>query len=337
MPAGPGYRVPKYFPTTVVGSYPKLPPAQEALRKARKGEISREEFLRLTREAIRGVVEDQINAGIDIISDGEQTREDMVVYFAERLRGYAPGEWVRIFDNVYFRKPIIVGRVEWVEPMILDDWLYTQSIAGGRPVKVIITGPYTMLEWSFDLNYGDRREAIMDLARVIRREIEEFLSRGAQYVQVDEPALSTRPWREEVELAREALEVVFRGVQAKRIVHICFGRIEKIIPYLLDFPVDQFDFEFKNSDFRLLPYLKEYGYDKELGYGVIDVHSLQVESVEEVKDAIDKLMKLDILGPEKVYVDPDCGLKRLPRDVARKKLENMVKAARLARREWGEE
>lgn len=337
MPAGPGYRVPKYFPTTVVGSYPKLPPAQEALRKARKGEISREEFLRLTREAIRGVVEDQINAGIDIISDGEQTREDMVVYFAERLRGYAPGEWVRIFDNVYFRKPIIVGRVEWVEPMILDDWLYTRSIAGGRPVKVIITGPYTMLEWSFDLNYGDRREAIMDLARVIRREIEEFLGRGAQYVQVDEPALSTRPWREEVELAREALEVVFRGVQAKRIVHICFGRIEKIIPYLLDFPVDQFDFEFKNSDFRLLPYLKEYGYDKELGYGVIDVHSLQVESVEEVKDAIDKLMKLDILGPEKVYVDPDCGLKRLPRDVARKKLENMVKAARLARREWGEE
>ena len=337
MSAGLGHRVPKYFPTTVVGSYPKLPPAQEALRKARKGEISREEFLRLTREAIRGVVEDQIKAGIDIISDGEQTREDMVVYFAERLRGYAPGEWVRIFDNVYFRKPIIVGRVEWVEPMILDDWLYTRSIAGGRPVKVIITGPYTMLEWSFDLSYGDRREAIMDLARAIRREIEEFLSRGAQYVQVDEPALSTRPWREEVELAREALEVVFRGVQAKRIVHICFGRIEKIIPYLLDFPVDQFDFEFKNSDFRLLPHLKEYGYDKELGYGVIDVHSLQVESVGEVKEAIDKLMKLDILGPEKVYVDPDCGLKRLPRDVARKKLENMVEAARLARREWGEE
>jgi 5-methyltetrahydropteroyltriglutamate--homocysteine methyltransferase len=330
-----GYRVPRYFPTTVVGSYPKLPPAQEALRKARKGEIGDEEFRKLVREAIRGVVEDQIRAGVDIISDGEQSREDMVVYFAERLRGYAPGEWVRIFDNVYFRKPIMTSRVEWVKPMIIDDWLYAGSISGGRPVKVIITGPYTMLEWSFDLHYGDRREAIMDLARVIRREIDEALSRGAEYIQVDEPALSTRPLREEAELAKEALEIVFKGVSAKRIVHICFGRIEKILPYLLDYPVDQFDFEFKNSDFRLLPYLKEYGYDKELGYGVIDVHSLQIESVDEIKEAIDRLMKLDIIGPEKVYIDPDCGLKRLPREVARKKLENMVKAARIARREWG--
>jgi len=332
------YRVPRNFPTTVVGSYPKLPPAQEALRRARRGEISEDEFSRLAREAIKGVVSDYLEAGVDIISDGEQSREDMVVYFAERLKGYAPGEWVRIFDNVYFRKPIIAGRIEWVRPMILDDWLYASSISQGRPVKVIITGPYTMLEWSFDLHYGDRREAIIDLARVIRREIEEFLKRGAEYVQVDEPALSTRPWREEVELAREALEIVFKGVNAKRIVHICFGRIEKIIPYILDFPVDQFDLEFKNSNFRLLPYLKEYGYDKELGYGVIDVHSLQVESVEEIKEAIDRLMKLDLIGPEKVYVDPDCGLKRLPREVAKAKLRNMVEAARIARKEWaGEE
>ncbi|MEB2836068.1 MAG: methionine synthase [Desulfurococcales archaeon] len=332
------YTVPKAFPTTVVGSYPKLPSAREALRRQRKGGISEEEFKKLVREAIRGVIEDYIWAGVDILSDGEQSREDMVVYFAERLRGYAPGEWVRIFDNVYFRKPIIVDKVEWVSPMALDDWEYARSISGGRPVKVILTGPYTMLEWSFDLHYGDRREAILDLARVIRREVDEYLAKGAEYVQIDEPALSTRPWREEAELAGEALEVIFRGVSAKRIVHICFGRIERILPYILDYPVDQFDLEFKNSDFRLLPYLKEYGYDKELGYGVVDVHSLQVESVEEIKKAIDDLMKLDIIGPEKVYIDPDCGLKRLPREIAREKLKNMVEAARLARREWaGEE
>lgn len=333
-----GYRLPKSFPTTVVGSYPKLPPAQEALRLFRRGAISQEEFKRLVRESIKAVVSDYIEAGVDIISDGEQSREDMVVYFAERLRGYAPGEWVRVFDNVYFRKPIIVGRVEWVSPMTLEDWEYTTSISQGRPVKVILTGPYTMLEWSFDLYYRDRREAIMDLAKAIRREIEEYVSRGAEYIQVDEPALSTRPWREEAELAGEALREVFKGVSAKRIVHICFGRLEKILPYILDYPVDQFDLEFKNSNFRLLPYLREYGFDKELGYGVIDVHSLQVESVEEVKEAIDRLMKLDVIGPERVYVDPDCGLKRLPRDIAKMKLKNMVEAAKLARKEWaGEE
>ena len=329
-----GYEVPRKFPTTVVGSYPKIPPADEAIKKLRSGDIGEEEFRSMVRKAIAEVVRDQIEAGVDIISDGEQAREDMVVYFAERMEGYAPGEWTRIFDNVYFREPVVVGRLSWRAPMAVAEWEYATSISQGRPVKAIVTGPYTMVEWSFDLAYRDRRELMLDMARVIRRELEEFISRGAQYVQVDEPALSTRPWREEAELAREALEVVFKGLQAKRIVHICFGRVEKILPYILDFPVDQFDLEFKNSNFRLLPYLKEYGFDKELGFGVVDVHSIQVETVDEIKRAIDLLMKADIVGPEKVYVDPDCGLKRLPREVARAKLANMVKAARLAREEW---
>ena len=329
-----GYRVPSKFATTVVGSYPKVGPASGLIKKRRRGEIGEEEFHRLARESIRMVVEDYLWAGIDIVSDGEQTREDMVVYFAERLKGYEEGEWVKVFDNVYFRKPIIVDRVEWLSPMIVEDWEYAKSVSRGRPVKFILTGPYTMLEWSFDLHYGDRRELIFDLARAIRREIDEAVARGVEYIQVDEPALSTRPWREEVELLKEALEIVFKGVQAKRIVHICFGRLERVLPYILDYPVDQFDLEFKNSNFRLLPYLKEYGYDKELGYGVVDVHSLQVESVEEVKQAIDLLMKADIIGPEKTFIDPDCGLKRLPREVARQKLRNMAEAAHIAREEW---
>lgn len=328
------YEVPRKFPTTVVGSYPKVPPANEVIKKRRAGEISEEEFHELVKPAIRAVIEDYIEAGVDILSDGEQAREDMVVYFAERIEGYAPGEWTRIFDNVYFRKPVVISKLSWKAPMAVADWEYAVSVAQGRPVKAILTGPYTMVEWSFDLHYKDKREFILDIARVIRREVEEFVKRGAKYVQIDEPALSTRPWREEVELAREALEIVFKGLQAKRIVHICYGRIEKILPYILDFPVDQFDLEFKNSDFRLLPYLKEYGYDKELGFGVVDVHSLQVESVKEIKEAIDRLMKMDIIGPEKVYVDPDCGLKRLPREIAKAKLRNMVEAARQAREEW---
>lgn len=329
-----GYSVPRKFPTTVVGSYPKIPPAGDAIKKRRAGEISEEEFHELVKPAIKAVVDDYLEAGVDIISDGEQAREDMVVYFAERLDGYAPGDWTRIFDNVYFRKPVVISRLAWRSPMAVADWEYATSVSQGRPVKAILTGPYTMVEWSFDLYYRDRREFMMEVAKAIRREVEEFVRRGAEYIQIDEPAISTRPWREEVELAREALEIVFKGLQAKRIVHICYGRIEKVLPYLLEFPVDQFDLEFKNSNFRLLPYLKEYGYNKELGYGVVDVHSLQVESVKEIKESIDMLMRMDIIGPEKVYVDPDCGLKRLPRDVAKAKLRNMVEAARQAREEW---
>ncbi|MDP8003869.1 MAG: methylcobamide--CoM methyltransferase, partial [Caldisphaera sp.] len=208
------------------------------------------------------------------------------------------------------------------------------KISQGRPVKAIITGPYTMLEWSFDLFYGDRKEIIMDFAKIIREELMEAISNGARYVQVDEPALSTRPWKEEADLLKEALDYIFKGMDAKRIIHICYGRLERLLPYIMDYPVDQFDLEFKNSDFRLLPYLKEYGYNKELGYGVVDVHTLQVESVNEIKESIDKLMKLDIIGPEKVYVDPDCGLKLLPRDIAKAKLINMVKAANIARDQY---
>lgn len=328
------YTVPRKFPTTVVGSYPKMPRALEAIKRRRAGEISEEEFNEIVKDAVREVVEDYLWAGVDIISDGEQAREDMVVYFAERFRGYSVGDWVRVFDNEYFRKPVVVGRVEWVKPITVYHWEYATSISGGRPVKGILTGPYTMAEWSFDLHYRDRRELVLDLARVIRREVEELVRRGARYIQVDEPALSTRPWREDAELVKEALDIVFRGIEAKRIVHICFGRLERILPYILDYPVDQFDLEMKNSNFRLLPYLREYGFNKEIGYGVVDVHSFQVESVKEIKEAIDKIMKMDIVGPEKIYVDPDCGLKRLPRDIAKAKLKNMVEAAKQAREEW---
>ncbi len=331
------YRLPKAFPTTIVGSYPLMPEAAEAIRKRKRGEIDEETFHELVKPAIKAVIEDYIWAGVDILSDGEQAREDMVVYFAERMGGYRGGDWVRIFDNVYFRKPIIAEKLHYIGPMAVMDWEYATSVAQGRPVKAIFTGPYTMIDWSFDLVYGDRREAVLEMAKVLRKEIEEFAKRGAKFIQVDEPALSTRPYREEAELLKEALEIMFKGIEAKKIVHICFGRIEKILPYALEFPVDQLDLEFKNSGFRLLPYLKEYGYDKELGYGVIDVHSTRVEPVKEIVEDIKRLLKLDVLSPEKIYIDPDCGLKRLPREIARQKLRNMVEAARIMRRELGYE
>ncbi|MCX8184704.1 MAG: methionine synthase [Sulfolobales archaeon] len=328
------YEVPRKFPTTVVGSYPKIAQADRAIKLRKSGQISELEFRELVKPAIREVVEDHLWAGIDIVSDGEQARDDMVVYFAERLRGYSSGGWVRVFDNEYFKKPIVLGKIEWIEPMAVDLWSYASSVSSGRPVKVTLTGPYTMLEWSFDLHYRDRKELMMDLARAIRKEVEKLVAAGAKYVQIDEPALSTKPFKEEADMLKEALDVVFRGIEAKRIIHICYGRIEKILPYILEYPVDQFDLEMKNSNFRLLPYLKEYGYNKEIGCGVVDVHSFQVESVREIKESVEKLMREGFIGPEKVYLDPDCGLKRLPREIARAKLKNIAEAARQLREEW---
>ncbi len=335
------YEVPKVLPTTVVGSYPKFPEAKKALKLYYKGEISYEEFRKMVNEAIRKAVEDQLNAGVDIISDGEQSREDMEVFFAERLKGfkvgYDAGDWVRVIDNIHFRKPVVVDKIEWVEPMTVEDWKVATKYAQGHPVKGIVTGPYTLADWAFNEYYKDRNELIIDLAKAIHKEVKALEEAGAKYIQVDEPALSTHPYKEDVEIAREALKIVFDGVQAKRIVHICHGRVDLLFPDLLDFPVDQFDLEFANNHFQLLEVLKEYKYEssgKELGFGVIDIHSKKVESKEFIKNAIYKV--LEFMPPERVYVKPDCGLKKLgDRDIAFQKMKVMVEATKEVRRELG--
>jgi len=154
--------VPRKFPTTVVGSYPKLPPAKEALKRMRKEEITSEEFEKLVDNAIKMVVEDQIETGVDIISDGEQSREDMEVFFAERLKGFKvgheAGDWVRVIDNIHFRKPVVVEKIEWAGPMTVEDWMVATEYAQGRPVKGIVTGPYTLADWAFNEYYKDRSE-----------------------------------------------------------------------------------------------------------------------------------------------------------------------------------
>ena len=325
------YELPRKLVTTVVGSYPYFPEALKALQLRKRGERGRE-YEELVRRAIARAVEDYLSAGIDVIADGEQRREDMAVFFAEELRGFRLSGLVRIFDNVYYRRPVIVDKIEWDHEIIVEDFRYAARLSKGRPVKVTLTGPYTMYTWSLDRYYGDMRRAMLDLAEALSREIKALVEAGARYIQVDEPALSTRPRKEDVVLAGEALEIMVGKLSnVKRIMHVCYGRLERLFPEVLDFPIDQLDLEMKNSNYALLKLLKEYSFDKELGLGVIDVHSERVESVDEIMEGIG--LGLEILPPEKIYVKPDCGLKRLSRETALAKLRNMVEAARRAREE----
>jgi len=323
------YELPRKFVTTVVGSYPYFPEALKAFQLRKKGKKD-QEYENLVRKAVENVVRDYISAGVDLISDGEQRREDMAVFFAEELKGFEISGYVRIFDNVYYRKPVIVNRIEWSHEIIVEDWKHAAKLSGGRPVKATLTGPYTMYSWSFDKYYGNMRNAILDLAEALSHEVEALVKSGARYIQVDEPALSTNPKKEDVTIAREALEVILGKLSnVKKIMHVCYGKIERLFPEILDFPIDQLDLELKNSRYALLKLLKEYSFDKELGFGVIDVHSQRVETVEEILESIS--LGLEILPPDKLYVKPDCGLKRLKREIALAKLKNMVKAAKEAR------
>ena len=314
--------------TTSVGSLPKPEYLMDARKAARKGTLAKGELRRLEERATREWVQFQDAIGIDIVVDGEQYRGDMVAYFAEHLSGFKESALVRSYGNRYYRKPIIVKQVRRPKPITVEWWRFAQSLIS-RPVKGMLTGPYTIMDWSFNEHYPSRRATTLALAEVVRQEALDLQRAGAQYIQIDEPAISTR--LDEIDLAIEALGVVTKGLKAKTITHICYGNFHALAPKLQKLPVDQIDLEFANRKFDLLPEFKKLRFTKEVGLGVVDVHSHRIESVEEVADNLRKCLKVFKVG--QIYPDPDCGLKTRSVDEAKGKLKAIAEATRIVREE----
>ncbi|WP_456327763.1 methionine synthase [Archaeoglobus sp.] len=316
--------------TTVVGSYPKPKWLLRMIKLHKDGKVDDKVMDEAYKDAVKAVVKDHEIAGVDIIWDGEMRREEMTSYFAERIDGFVIYGEVRVWGNAYYPKPSIVGELRYRDELAINDFLYLRSITD-KEIKVPITGAYTIVDWSFNEYYPSKEEAVYALAEVLNKEFRELVKVGAKYIQIDEPAIPTHP--EEIEIAKNAVEIMVKGVNAYIGMHMCYGNYRAIFPEILDFKVDQIDFEFANRNFEDLAILKEYDYDKDLGFGCIDVHSRRVETVEEVKKAI--YMALEIVEPDQLYVDPDCGLKLLPRDIAFEKLKVMVQATNEVRKELG--
>ena len=316
--------------TTTVGSFPKPPRLEKARQQHARGELSADALEAMEREETIAVIKRQEAIGIDIIVDGELYRGDMTTYFAERMPGFAISDPVRSYGNRYYRKPIAVGPIRRKKPLTVDWWKFAQAQTS-RPVKGMLTGPYTMMDWSFNEHYPSREAMTMDLAEAIREEAIALQEAGAKFIQIDEPALSVRP--EELSLAVRAFARVTEGLTAKTITHICYGDFDLIYPGMLDLPVDMIDLELANSRYDLLDRFRANPFTKEIGYGVLDVHSHRLETKEEIKDGIRR--GLEVLKPEQMYVDPDCGLKTRTVDEAFAKLEVMVQAVREVREEKG--
>jgi 5-methyltetrahydropteroyltriglutamate--homocysteine methyltransferase len=317
--------------TTTVGSFPKPAYLQHGRNQYAAGRLSREELAELERRAIREVIALQEELGIDILVDGEMERGDMVAFFAERLDSMKIGGLVRSYGNRYYRKPSIVGKLRWQGPITVEAWRFAQELTD-KPVKGMLTGPYTIVEWSFDDYYGDRRRAVLDMAEVIRQEALELEKVGARYMQIDEPAIHTRP-EEDLELAIEAVGIVTQGLTSRTVTHICYGEVERIYPDMLRIPVDEVHLAFKNSDFRLLDLFRDRPFTKDLGLGVIDVHNHELETVEEVKAGIRRA--LELVPPHRVSVSPDCGIKTRTWQEAEAKLRVMMQAVREVKQELG--
>lgn len=315
------------LPTTVIGSYPRPKWLREFITGYREGRYKEEQMREAFDDAVIAVLNDHREAGVDIPSDGEMRRDEMVEYFAERIEGFRFYGPVRVWGNNYFRKPAVVSELKYRGPMVVDEFLFANRVTYSRVVKVTITGPYTIADWSFNEHYPSKEDLAFELAKIINREIKALEEAGAVYVQVDEPALTTHP--EEIEWAVDAVNEAVKGVNIKVGLHVCYSDYRLLRPYYDSLNVSQFALEFANRGFRDLDVVK--GLNKELGFGVVDVHSRRVETPEEVAAAIRKVM--EYVSPECLFINPDCGLKLLPRRVAKQKLISMVKGTRIVRGE----
>ncbi|USZ72665.1 methionine synthase [Natronosalvus halobius] len=313
--------------TTVVGSYPKpkwLNRAKELYQDPEHG-FDADDYQEAKDDAARLITNEHERAGLDVVVDGEMRRNEMVEYFAHRIDGYEFNGPVKVWGHNYFDKPSVVNEVEYDETWLVEEYEFTAS-ATDRPVKVPITGPYTLANWSFNEAYDDEESLAYDLADLVNEEIEKLVEAGARYIQIDEPALATTP--DDHAIVGECLERIVADIpEDVRIgLHVCYGDYSRIYPEILEFPVDEFDLELANGDYDQLEVFKDPEFTKDLAFGVVDVHDAEVESVEEIERNIEK--GLEVVPPEQLVVSPDCGVKLLPREVAYGKMKNMVDAAR---------
>jgi len=315
------------LPTTSVGSFPKPPHLIEARQKFAAGKLDAGELHRLEEQTTREWVALQEKIGLDVFVDGEMYRGDMTTYFAQNLEGFKISGLVRSFGNRYYRKPIIVGEIGWEGPITVEWWKFTQGLTH-KPVKGVVTGPYTMMDWSFNEYYPTRSDACLALAKALHEEVKALAKAGAKIIQVDEPAISARP-EELPEFAIKAMRMATRGVDAYLINHICYGAFEFIYPKMLELPVDNFDLEMSNSELDLVDLFREHPFTKDLSFGVVDVHSHVVEDLATVKQRIQQA--LEVLKPEQLWVDPDCGLKTRTQKETVGKLKAIVSATKSIR------
>ncbi|MEM0505180.1 MAG: methionine synthase [Sulfolobales archaeon] len=317
------------LPTTVIGSYPRPKWLREIIKGFKAGRYDADALNEALNDAVIVVLREHEEVGIDIPSDGEMRRDEMVEYFAERIGGFKFYGPVRVWGNNFFRKPAVVSKLSYLKPIVVDEFLFARRNTSRQVIKVTITGPYTIADWSFNEYYDSKEELAFELASIINSEIKKLEEAGATFVQVDEPALTTHP--NEMEWAVQAINKAVEGVNIKVGLHVCYSNYDILKPYFEVLKVSQYALEFANRGFRDLEVVR--GLSKELGFGVVDVHSRRVEEPEEIAKAIFKVM--NYVDPEYIYVNPDCGLKLLPRSVAKAKLSSMVKGVEIVRKELG--
>ncbi|AZQ38659.1 5-methyltetrahydropteroyltriglutamate--homocysteine S-methyltransferase [Streptomyces cyaneochromogenes] len=328
------------LPTTTIGSFPQTGELRTARADLRAGRIDTAGYEERIKAEIREVIAFQEKAGLDVLVHGEAERNDMVQYFAEQLTGYLATQhgWVQSYGTRYVRPPILAGDISRPAPMTVRWTSYAQSLTS-RPVKGMLTGPVTMLAWSFVRDDQPLADTARQVALALRDEVNDLEAAGTSVIQVDEPALrETLPLRAAdrpgyLSWATEAFRLTTGGVRPDTQVHthMCYAEFGDIVQAIADLDADVISLEAARSHMQVARELAAHGYPREAGPGVYDIHSPRVPGGEEVAELLRTGLKA--IPAERLWVNPDCGLKTRGWPETRASLENLVAAARKVRGE----
>ena len=327
------------FPTTTIGSFPQTKEIKAERAAYRKNEISEEEYTQYIKKQIADCVKWQEEIGLDVLVHGEYERNDMVEYFGEALEGYlfTQKAWVQSYGTRCVKPPVIWGDVYRKKPMTVDWSVYAQSLTN-KPMKGMLTGPVTILNWSFPREDITIKESILQIALAIRDEVLDLEAAGIKVIQIDEAALREKlplrksDWYNEyLDFAIPAFRLTHSGVKNDTQIHthMCYSEFTDIIPAIDDMDADVITFEASRSDLLILDSLRENNFETEVGPGVYDIHSPRVPSVDEIVNALN--IMLTKISRDKLWVNPDCGLKTRGVKETDASLRNMVEAAKIIR------
>lgn len=329
------------LPTTTIGSFPQTREVKQKRAAFRKHEISQEEYDEFIAERIDSWIGFQEEIGLDVLVHGEFERNDMVEYFGQHLEGYVftKKAWVQSYGTRCVKPPIIWGDVSRKEPITVRWSVYAQKQTK-KIVKGMLTGPVTILNWSFPREDISIKESTLQLALAIREEVLDLEKNGIRIIQIDEAALREKlplrrsDWQSEyLDWAIPAFRLVHSGVKPETQIHthMCYSEFNDIIPAIDDMDADVISFEASRSNLEILDELKEKNFKTEVGPGVYDIHSPRIPTVEEIEQALHRILAK--VKKEKVWVNPDCGLKTRGEKETKASLKNLTQAAQNIREE----
>ena len=328
------------FPTTTIGSFPQTSEVRRLRARFKRGEISQAEYQAGIDAWIAYTIGVQEGLGLDVLVHGEFERPDMVEYFAQKMKGFALTEngWVQSYGNRYVRPPIIYADVLRPEPMTVREFRVAQSFTS-KPVKGMLTGPVTILNWSYPRTDISRKEVAFQIALALRGEMADLEAAGACVIQVDEPALreglplKPERWQDYLIWAVDAFRLTTTGARPETQVqtHMCYAEFGDILEAIDRLGADVILIENARSSDKTLRELAQYGYEREVGLGVYDIHSPVVPDEEAILAKLRIFLKH--LRPEQIWVNPDCGLKTRVWEEVNPSLDHIVKAVHVFREE----